>query len=229
MKPLYTELEFKTSKGNTMLPLECKHCYIEFHKTKKFIMSYLNPNTTTSGDYCSLKCYGLATRTAQEVICLQCDKQFSKFPNKIKKSNGKNFCCKKCAAIYNVNTRKPTVRNPNGSSKLEKYIKTQLELLYPKLIVKYNDRFILNGKLELDIYIPSLKIAFEINGIHHYEPIFGMDRLKIVQINDLLKNQISRELRIDLFTINTSKQQHVTSKNSQPYLDIITTVINSRL
>lgn len=34
----------------------------------------------------------------------------------------------------------------------------------------------LNG-LELDFYFPKLKLAIELNGITHYEPIYGLDRL----------------------------------------------------
>ena len=30
---------------------------------------------------------------------------------------------------------------------------------------------------ELDVYVPSLNLAFELNGIFHYEPIYGEKKL----------------------------------------------------
>jgi len=46
-------------------------------------------------------------------------------------------------------------------------------MLYPDLVIHFNKKDAINS--ELDIYIPSLKLAFELNGIFHYEPIFGKE------------------------------------------------------
>ena len=50
-----------------------------------------------------------------------------------------------------------------GESKLRRVCK----FLFPHLEILYNDRKILNG-LELDIFIPSIKLGIEFNGSQHY-------------------------------------------------------------
>jgi hypothetical protein len=56
-------------------------------------------------------------------------------------------------------------------SKLEKWLEEQLIKMYPNLEIHFNRKDTINS--ELDIFIPSLKLAFELNGIFHYEPIYG--------------------------------------------------------
>ena len=68
------------------------------------------------------------------------------------------------------------------------------------LIFSFNDRHICDG-YELDIYIPSLKLGFEINGIFHYKPIFGQDKLDNIVRKDIIKNSICKNKNIDLITI----------------------------
>ena len=75
------------------------------------------------------------------------------------------------------------------------------------------------------IYIPSLRLAFELNGIFHYEPIFGQDRLDKIQSNDGNKFQRCQEQGISLCIIDTSKQTYVKESTSQPFLDIILDII----
>jgi hypothetical protein len=61
----------------------------------------------------------------------------------------------------------------------------------------------------MDIYIPSIKLAIELNGPTHYFPIFGDDKLKKTQTRDELKQKEMNEFGINLFLINIS---HLTSK-----------------
>lgn len=228
MKPLYTQQEFNLAKSKDLLPLQCKCCNNKFYKTLEFIKhKALNPTKSASGEYCSQKCYQTISKTKITVSCKQCAKQFEKFPNKIKRSPN-HFCSKLCASRFNVLIRKPSKRNPNGTSQLEKYLKVQLESIYSTLDLSFNNREILKG-LELDIYIKSLNLAFEINGIHHYEPIYGIDRLDKCKLNDYSKTKLCHKLKLDLCIINTSEQKRVTPKSSQKYLDIITKIINERI
>lgn len=99
--------------------------------------------------------------------------------------------------------------------------------LYPNLLIYFNKKDAINS--ELDIYIPSLKLAFELNGIFHYEPIYGFNKLNQIQNNDSRKFQACLEQKIELCLIDSSKQKYFTEKSSQQYLDIITTIINSKL
>ena len=53
-------------------------------------------------------------------------------------------------------------------SKGEKELLEYINLIYPRKIIK-NSRNQLNNQLELDIYLPELKLAFEYNGDHWHE------------------------------------------------------------
>ena len=99
--------------------------------------------------------------------------------------------------------------------------------LYPNLPIEFNKKDIIGS--ELDIYIPSLNLAIEVNGIFHYEPIYGVDKLHKIQANDASKAQSCLEEGVDLFVINTSSQKYVKPSTSQKYLDIINNTIKERL
>ena len=81
---------------------------------------------------------------------------------------------------------------------------------------------------ELDIYIPSLKLAFELNGIYHYEPIHGSDKLNKIQNNDNRKFQACAEQGISLCIIDTSSQSYFKENTSEKFLKIIINIINSK-
>lgn len=109
-------------------------------------------------------------------------------------------------------------------SKLEIYLEKRLSFLYPNLKILYNDKAAINS--ELDIYISSLQLAFELNGIFHYEPIYGNKKLNQTQNNDERKFQACAENGISLCIIDTSQQKHFTEKSSQKYLKIICDIID---
>ena len=129
-----------------------------------------------------------------------------------KSKSGNLFCSKSCSTKYNNENKKSGSRR----SKLEMWIEEQLKN-------KYEFEIIFNGKdtinSELDIYIPSLKLAFELNGIFHYEPIYGDEKLKTIKNNDNKKFQACLERKIELCVIDTTK------KNDKKYLEIINTII----
>ena len=155
------------------------------------------------------------------VQCLQCHKTFRKEPNQIKK-HPKHFCGHHCAAIYN-NAHKST---GTRVSKLEKWLQAQLTALYPDLEFHFNQRDAING--ELDIYIPSLKMAFELNGIFHYEPIYGPEKLASVQTNDHRKFQACGEREIELCIIDVSKFSYFKMSKAMEFLKIILDVLNEK-
>jgi len=160
----------------------------------------------------------------QQVQCKQCNKKFTRQPSQIKQSrSGNQFCCQSCAATYN-NTHKTT---GTRRSKLEKYLEEQLTQLYPNLEIHFNRKDAINS--ELDIYIPSLSLAFELNGIYHYEPIHGQEKLAQIQNNDNRKFQACLENNIELCIIDSSKLVYFKPKNAQKYLDIITNIINKQV
>lgn len=196
-----------------MITLQCKMCNIIFtRKSKNYKSSYNN-------QFCSQECFHKHDVVSNNVIlnCTHCNKTFKKQKCKIKSIN--SFCSSSCAASYN-NKHKT---KGNRRSKLEIYIQSELTKLYPNLDILYNNKKIINS--ELDIYIPSLKLAFELNGIFHYEPIYGDEKLQKIQNNDNRKFQACLEHQIELCIIDTSSQKYFKESTSKKFLDIISLII----
>ena len=166
MKPLYTQEQFDNAKSIEKLPCECYHCKKTFYKEKKDIKKFLNGHSKIRVKFCSNKCKFNSNITQELVKCKNCNTEFNKLPNQIQNSKN-HFCSRSCSAIYN-NTHKST---GTRRSKLEAYIEQQLTILFPNLLIDFNKKDAINS--ELDIYIPSLNLAFELNGIYHYEPVHG--------------------------------------------------------
>lgn len=221
MKPLYTKQQFNFSKSTDLLPCKCYHCNETFYKKKKYIKHEIKSN---KGEvkYCSHACKSKDKITTQIVYCNHCDKEFEKQFSQIKK-NKNNFCSHSCSATFN-NKHKSC---GNRRSKLEGWLETQLTKFHPNLQIDFNKKNAI--KSELDIYIPSLNLAFELNGIFHYEPIYGASKLQQIQENDISKSKACHDAKIDLCTIDTSGQKYFKESTSQKYLDIINNIIKERL
>jgi hypothetical protein len=183
-----------------------------------------NPNISRlKGMFCSPKCKSLYYgRSSKLVICLNCSAEFYKENAHCLKSP-KHFCSQSCSATYNNKHKK----YGNRRSKLEIYIEEQLTVLYPSLHIDYNKKEAINS--ELDIYIPSLKLAFELNGIFHYEPIFGSDKMDKIKSNDISKSKSCIDKGIDLCVIDASSLKYFKPSNAQKYLDIVVEIVNNRI
>ena len=226
MIKLFTQNELDKAKPLELLPLECLRCKTTFFKTKKYIiaaMSRPRRQGKRQAVYCSRACAFKAKETKVSLKCNQCGQQFTKLPNQMKKSkSGNHFCSKTCAATYN-NLHKTT---GTRRSKLEAWLENELKKQHPDLHFMFNDKSAINS--ELDIYIPSLKLAFELNGIYHYEPIHGHEKLAQIQSNDHRKFQACLENNIELCIIDSSQLKYFKPKNAQKYLDIICSIINKK-
>lgn len=219
MKPLFTDQELLYAHHSDKLPCECIRCGKTFYLTKKRINDTLNPNLRhIHSDYCSIKC---ARTKSIKVNCASCGSETYKILSEMLKSkSGRYFCSSSCAGTYN-NTHKST---GNRRSKLEIYLEERLSNVYPKLDIQYNKKNAINS--ELDIYIPSLRLAFELNGIFHFEPIFGQTKLTQTQNNDHRKFQACSEKNISLCVIDTSKMKYFKKENADYFVNIITKIIN---
>lgn len=219
MIKLFTELEYKNSKDKDLLPLQCVNCSKTFLKKKEYIRNAMNPNRRDRCNSCSIACARIQKTKKITVSCNQCGVFVKRDASKIKRSKF-SYCSKSCRSKYSI-THKTTGSN---RSKLEKWIEQQLTKLYPNLLIEYNNRSAI--KAELDIYIPSLKLAFEINGIFHFEPIFGKEALGKVQTNDKRKFQACIEQGISLCVIDSASLKYFKPDKAKKYLDIITNIIN---
>lgn len=66
-----------------------------------------------------------------------------------------------------------------------------------------NNRKILNG-LEIDILIPSIRLAIELNGPAHYFPIYGDKQLGKTINKDIIKQIETQRLGYRLFILDIS-------------------------
>ena len=225
MKTLFTEEEFNNSKSSDKLLCECLLCKEPFGVLKKLI-TYELKNNRNRHIYCSDKCCYLSRKTSilNEIPCSNCGCSFDRNPNQLTKSKSGNiFCSQSCAATFNNKNK----THGNRRSKLEIWLEDEITKLHPNLQIDFNKKDTIGS--ELDIFIPSLNIAFELNGIFHYEPIYGVNKLIKVQENDKSKTKICHDLKIDLCIIDVSQQKYFNPSTSQKYLDIITDIINERL
>jgi len=152
--------------------------------------------------------------TIQTVECKNCGKSFTKLPSQIKKYPN-NFCSKSCAAKYN-NTHKT---HGTRRSKLEAHIEQQLRADFPNLELICNRKDAIGS--ELDFYFPQLRLAIELNGIFHYEPIYGPDKLERIQSNDQQKFSACNAVGIELCVIDASSAKHATKAIKERYYTIV--------
>lgn len=221
MKPKFTQDEFNSAKPNDKLSCECYQCNKIFTKTRHEIQRILNPKHSDKGMYCSSECSAKNRANKKIIFCKQCNKKIERIPANIKRTKN-NFCSHSCSTIYSNSHKTFGYKR----SKLEKYIEEQLIILYPSLIFDFNKTNTINS--ELDIYIPSLKLAFEINGIFHYEPVFGPEQLSKIQNNDQRKFQACIERGISFCTIDSSSLKHFKKDKADYFLQIIIDIINNK-
>lgn len=216
--------EFKNIKSRGLITLECKNCKNHFTRVKSQIQKVIAGNKRLTFDFCSTKCNGLyktKTRTIK-FNCENCGKLSKQHLNEFN-TNKHHFCSHSCAGKYNSQHRTTGTRR----AKLEKWLEIKLKELYPNLIIIYNDTSAILS--ELDIYIPSLKLAFELNGIFHYEPIYGLEKLTKTQKRDKQKILSCAQEGIELCVIDTSQDRFFNIKKSEKFLNIIKNLINNKL
>lgn len=88
----------------------------------------------------------------------------------------------------NKSARIALLKTTKTGSRLEKALMQHLAFLGQ---INWHENIIIGDEvLETDLMIPEHKIAIEIDGITHYEPVYGEERLERIQRNDRLKNEI---------------------------------------
>lgn len=221
MNPLYTQKEFDQAKSDDKLKCQCQQCKSPFYAKKKDIKRGMK-DKQRAVKFCSRKCRSEADKTGINCKCKNCGKEFYKTLNQYKRTKN-HFCSQSCAATYNNKNKK----HGNRRSKLEQWIEKALKENYPELLILPNNKEVIGS--ELDFYIPYLNLAIEINGIFHYEPIYGEEKLKQIQENDLEKKQLCLEKNIDLQIINTKDHSYITKKTSWIYIKNVFDIIDRKI
>jgi len=175
--------------------MKCKHCLTEFI-----------PNRRKSLVFCNFDCFR-NSRKKPPRYCKECNCELDSI-RKIK------FCSKSCATTFNNKNKKTGTR----ISKLERYIQKYLVENVKEEVV-FNSKKIIGS--ELDIYFPKLKLAFEINGVFHYRPIFGEEKFQRIIAMDKIKKDRCIENNIKLIIINTDTQLQFSKISSQCFINII--------
>jgi hypothetical protein len=223
MQPKYSKSQFDQAKQNDPLPLQCYICKKIFSKTKKEISQVIHKtNRSFVCKYCSRQCFYKSMITKITLSCKHCGTKFQKTPNQFKKTKN-HFCSRSCSTTFHNTHKTQGCRR----SKLEIWLEEQLTKIYPSLDIRFNETSAINS--ELDIYIPQLQVAFELNGIFHYEPIYGPKKLKQIQNNDDRKFQACLEMNIELCVIDSSIFKNFKPHKAQKFLDIITSIVDSKL
>jgi len=95
---------------------------------------------------------------------------------------------------------------------------------FPNLNVSYSEKNALIDAGEVDIWIPSFKLAFEIQGPSHFEPIYGDEKLKSEKANDENKRNKAKELGIVLIEVDISKIKEF--RKSIPFMIAVTKILD---
>jgi hypothetical protein len=218
---LFTNTELISSKGNSFLQLQCEKCSTPFFSKKTQITFELKHNRGRLR-FCSKSCFDSKQTKKTSVSCSQCGIVFLKSLSQYKRTKN-HFCNNSCSAVYNNKHKKHGTRR----SKLELFIESKLIESFPTLEIHFNRKDTINS--ELDIYIPSLNLAFELNGIFHYEPIYGSEKLSKIQNNDTRKFQACLEKQIELCIIDTHNIKYSKHERDMKLFQIISDIIVSKL
>lgn len=224
----FTSKKRKSNKHNFC----CRNCYLDFIRTKdrvELICDGCGNNFTRINSevgrgekqYCSALCRPRVSGL-QIHNCLTCNSKVERYASLIAK-NGRVFCNNSCAAIWKNKHRssKGTTR-----SKLEKWVEIKLLEKFSDLVFVFNETKAIG--MELDIFIPKLNLAFELNGVFHYEDVFENGYLKTRIELDEKKRSLCLSNNIRLVEIDTRKQKNFSEKSSLEFLDIIINEITKR-
>jgi len=197
--------------------IACENCGTPHYKAQCEVIKGLNRNKRF---FCSQKCQHEYHSTSQNVMCANCGKDFWKLPSQITKSKSKNnFCSKSCAATFNNKHKQFGTRR----SKIETLIETMLVATYPTLEFQCNQKDTIGS--ELDFYFPTLKLAIQIQGPLHYQPIYGQAKLDQIQCMDEEKRVACLKQDIRLIELDCSDDKYLNKKKIEERLLQIKTIL----
>ncbi len=215
MKLLVPVEALKKYRARSPIPLECENCGVVFHKPKCDVLTSLKGNPQFALRFCSLKCHH-AKRVKDahtEVACDQCGKMVVKQKSWLK-DNRHNFCSRSCNAKFQ-NAHKTL--GGSRKSKAETYLAELIRADFKQFPVEENSRGVLPSGLELDIYVPALKLGIELNGPLHFFPIHGTAKLQSIRDKDIRKEVEAHSIGCKLIAIDISRLKYW--RETQAFID----------
>lgn len=197
MKLLTSPEEFAALDRQGLAKMLCLHCNKLFPLEKYRVQRAAERGT---GKYCSQTCARHARRTSQEVPCANCKTIFRKHGVELKRTSN-HFCSRSCSAQFN-NRHKNL--GASRRSKAEDYLSDLISRDFPSLEIIQNDRALLSSGLEVDIIIPRLKLAIELNGPVHYFPLYGEIKLEKIRASDTTKQIELQAIGYNLLVVDIS-------------------------
>lgn len=198
MKLLTPSEEFVRFDRHGVAKLQCLYCNEEFFLEKHRVQRAIERGT---GKYCSQTCARHARRTSQEVLCANCKALFRKHGVELKRTSS-HFCSRSCSAQYNNRCKN---FGATRRSKAEDYLCALIREDFPHITITQNDRSLLPSGLEVDVFIPNIKLAIELNGPIHYFPLYGESKFRKIQAADAMKQIEIQSVGCSLLVINTSE------------------------
>ncbi len=203
----------------TYIKCVCSQCSITFERHRKQFYKLKR----TSNVFCNKKCSSLFRANSKIYQCSQCGQNTKPIvPSQISET-GNVFCNHSCSATYHNTHKTKGYRR----SKLEIWLEEELRQKYTVLDLYCNKIDSINA--ELDIHFPKLRIAFELNGIFHYKPIYGHKKLLQTQTTDNKKLQLCLNNNIELHILDVSKIKHLTQQIKNNYLNLISTMVDNKI
>jgi len=178
---------------------QCRNCGIDVRPTAA--QKWKLKNKLIDGIFCSRSCKAAGSRRRHTAECAVCGKSITRQLSQLKKSkSGKIFCSPRCGTIWS-NWKGPKFKE---RSILERAIGEELVDLFPDLKIHLGDISPIDSSV--DIWIPELKLAIEINGPHHYEPLRGDISAYISTVkNDLRKIRQAQTAGVSLYVLNARR------------------------
>ena len=167
--------EFMITPGHFLSGQGCPKCrYLKSANSKRRsleqVIEIANKVHKNKYDYSLIKIYK-TDRIKYPIVCPDHGVFYQTFNNHIKGKQG----CPKCIREKSV-----------IETELFEYVKS----LLPNEIVEENNRTVLNGK-EIDVYVPNLKIGFEMNGLVWHSEKFEKDsNYHLLKTEEALKNNV---------------------------------------